>query len=210
MSSTSRPSDPGSGDPADTLPSLVEDDGSDDRPSITDVRGTIARFEMAYSPAEGERIGFGPPAAQLVPSLAYLAASFALAGFVVYGQNAPSGSRIHVWIVEGDLSRPITSGGIALIVFLSAVATVIRTLLRGVVVHADGIEARELLPLGIPRVRKWAWAQIHRVVVAPDRVALELWDGAYVKLPAVAKHDDLTRHVIGVAHGRKILITHLG
>ena len=41
------------------LPSVVDDDG--DRISVTDVNGTVARFEMTYSPPAGERLKFGPP-----------------------------------------------------------------------------------------------------------------------------------------------------
>ena len=55
----------------------------------------------------------------------------------------------------------------------------------------SGIEARYVLPLGVPRVRRWAWAQIHRMVIDDRDVMLELWTGEYDKLPAVARRADL-------------------
>src|SRR6202041_118093 len=47
----------------------LADPASGDRISVTDVHGTVARFEMAYSPVEGDKFSFGPPLYQRIPPL---------------------------------------------------------------------------------------------------------------------------------------------
>ena len=103
----------------------------------------------------------------------------------------------------------MSAAGLALIVFVSAVATVIRSHMRGVIVRDDGVEARSLLPLGIPRVKRWMWAQILRVIVSRDSVAIETWDGGYERLPDVAEPKKLTELLISIANARKIQVTEL-
>ena len=86
-------------------------------------------------------------------------------------------------MVEKDRGRPLSASVLAVIVVVSALATVLRTHMRGVLVSDDWVEARYLLPLGIPRARRWAWAQVLRVVLDGTRVAFELWDGSFERLP---------------------------
>lgn len=95
------------------------------------------------------------------------------------------------------------------IIVVSAFATVLRTHMRGVVLSDDWIETRRVLPFGIPRARRWAWAQVLRVVLDDSRVAFELWDGSFERLPDVAKREDLVRVVIGHAQRRRIDVTSL-
>jgi hypothetical protein len=79
--------------------------------------------------------------------------------------------------------------------------------MRGVLVSDQWIEARYLLPLGIPRARRWAWAQVHRVVVDGPRLALELWDSSFERLPEVERPFELTDLVLQQARMRRIAIT---
>ncbi|MDP9033296.1 MAG: hypothetical protein M3O50_00690, partial [Myxococcota bacterium] len=44
---------------------VVDDEG--DRISVTDANGTVARFEMTYSPRASPRTKFGPPLPSRVP-----------------------------------------------------------------------------------------------------------------------------------------------
>jgi hypothetical protein len=163
----------------------VDDDG--DRISITDVNGTVARFEMSYSPpSAGAREKFGPPLRSRVPSAIYLTAAIAFGIVTLIAYNAPRNSKLFVWAVEGDRIRPLSASVIAVVLLVSAAATVLRTHMRGVVVSDDWIEARYLLPLGIPRARRWGWAQVTRIVVDGVRVALETYDGGFERLPEVA------------------------
>jgi hypothetical protein len=188
------------------LPSVVDDDG--DRVSVTDVNGTIARFEMTYSPPTGGRLKFGPPLAARIPSALYLAAALVLGALVVYAYTAASSSSaIFVWVVERDRGRPLSASVLTVIVVVSALATVLRTHMRGVVISDDWVEARSLLALGIPRARRWAWSQVLRVVLDGTRVAFELWDGSFERLPAVSKGHELVDVILRNAERRRIDVT---
>ncbi len=187
-------------------PAIVDDDG--DRVSVTDVNGTIARFEMTYSPPTGEKLKFGPPLKTRIPSALYLAAALGLGGLVLYAYAAASSSSwLFVWVVEKDRGRPLSASVLTVVVVVSALATVLRTHMRGVLVSDDWVEARTLLALGIPRARRWAWSQVLRVVLDGTRVAFELWDGTFEKLPDVAKGKDLVDVILQHAERHRIDVT---
>lgn len=190
------------------LSDLEAEDG--ERPSITDVHGTVARFEMAYTPKTGDRFAFGPPLRSKIPSFLFLAVALAAAAAVVVGYASSSGSALFRYVVEGDRHRVLSSPGFVLILVASAVGTSIRAHMRGVVVTDEGIETRTLLAFGIPSVKRWAWAQIDRVVVDDaHEVMLELWDGRYERLPAVADGKRLTQLLEQIALGRRMHVTRL-
>jgi len=192
-----------------SAPAVDPDAGDDgDRVSITEVNGTVAHFEMSYSPPARARAKFGPPMRARVPSALYLACALAFGSAVLYAYSwAPSSSRIFVWVVEGDRGRPISANILTIIVVVSALATVLRTHMRGVLVSDDWIEARYLLPLGIPRARRWGWPQVLRVVVDGTRLAFELWDGSFERLPEVANGRELVDMVCQYAQHRRIDVT---
>src|SRR6187399_3600353 len=123
-------------------------------------------FDMTYRP-EGS-VSFSPPIRERLPSMAYLTFAMIVTGIIVYGQNANSNSWIFRYVVEGDRNRMISSSVCAIILFSSALAAVLREQMRGVVVHPDGIEMRELLSLGWPRVKRFNWAQIDKLFVPPS------------------------------------------
>lgn len=172
---------------------------------------------MTYRPAK--RMAFGPPMKERVPALLYFAFAVAVSALIVYGQNAPSSSRIFQYVVEGDRQRLISSSVCAIILFVSALAAVLREQMRGVVVHPDGIELRELLGFGLPRVRRFAWSQIDRMSVprapaagaaaqsAPtSNIRLDLWDGSRTWLPDVSDKIALSIVLERVALARAIPI----
>jgi len=200
---TPSPSSPTGQPTSDT----VDDDG--DRISITDVNGTVARFEMSYSPpARGSRHKFGPPLRSRIPSAVYLCGAVSLGAIMLYAYMfAPSSSRLFGWVVEGDRERPLPANVLTVIVLVSALATVLRTHMRGVLLSDDWVEARHLLPLGIPRARRWGWAQVLRIIVDDTRVAFELGDGSFERLPEVAKPRDLLSFVLEQAQRRRIDVT---
>jgi len=182
MSTSPTPTDP------EALPSLA-DEG--DRPSITEVNGTVARFEMAYQPEPAERHAFGAPLLTKLPAMIWFAFSVAVSAVVVLAHHSSSNSSLYVWVVERDRGG-IPASVLAFIVLASGIATLVRSYMRGVIVQQSGIEARFVLPLGVPRVRRWAWAQIHRMVIDDrDDVMLELWTGEYDKLPSVSHPKEL-------------------
>jgi hypothetical protein len=189
-----------------------EPSASDDRDPLseTGAHGTVARFEMTYSAPTGRRTKFGPPLRQRIPSALYLAAALALGCVVLYGyMGAPTGSPLFVWLVEGDRDRIVSAGVLASIVVVSGFATVVRTHMRGVLVGDEWIEARYLLPFGIPRARRWAWPEVTRVVVDDVHVGLELWDGSFQRLPEVSERRELANRMTSEAHRRRIDVTEL-
>ena len=179
---------------------------------------------MTYRP-EGS-VSFSPPIRERLPSLGYLAFAVIVTGFIVYGQNAPSTSWIFRYVVEGDRNRMISSSVCAIILFTSALAAVLREQMRGVVVHPDGIEMRELLSLGWPRVKRFSWSQIDRLFVPPSlgqskdpavlataassstgtSIRLDLWDGTHAWLPSVSNALGLALLLEKVALARAIPI----
>jgi hypothetical protein len=193
--------------PAELATDDLENEG--DRISVTDVNGTVARFEMAYSPRHSDRFRFGPPTRQMVPSLVFVALAIGLLLTVVLGQASGSSTRIGQWLADQDRGRPIGSLGLGIIILVSALGTVARATMRGMIVRADGVEARYLLALGVPRIRKWAWPQVERIIVDDRSIMFELWDGQYERLPDVKDHKGLCDLLERIASGRKIRVTKL-
>jgi hypothetical protein len=199
------PTTPPSASPHDAP---VDEDG--DRISVTDVNGTIARFEMTYEPpSAGERVKFGPPLRTRIPSAAYLVAAIIFGLVTWYAYNAPTSSKLFVWAVEGDRIRPLSVSVIAVILLVSSLATVVRTHMRGVIVTDDWIEARYLLPLGIPRARRWGWPEVTRVVLDGSRAGFELYHGGFERLPEVADGQGLLNIIVHHAGRHRIDVTSL-
>lgn len=191
------------------LPDMIASSDDGERPSITETNGTVARFTMAYSPDKGDRFAFGPPLWQRAPSLVYLAFALVLSLVVFTAYHGSSNSNLYRWIVEGDRNRPLGSVPLTVLIMFSAVATVIRAGMRGVIVTAEGVEARYLLALGVPRIRKWTWPQIDRFVMDDEDVMLELWDGSYERLPRVREGKALSELLERIAVARNRPVTRL-
>jgi hypothetical protein len=187
------------------LPELVDAADEGDRPSITEVNGTVARLSMAYSPGQSERFAFGVPLLQRLPSFLYMGFAVAIATIVLTAYNSPSSSSLFIYVVEGDRGRMISSMQFMFFIVCTALFAVVRGALRGVIVTGSGIETRTLVG-PMPRVRKWAWSQIDRLIVDDEDVMLELWNGTYERLPKVregkALADLLER--IAAARGRPV------
>jgi hypothetical protein len=166
---------------------------------------------MTYRPERS--VAFGPPLRQRAPSIAYLAFALAVTGVIVYGQRAPTSSVLFRYVVEADSTRAIPSSVCAIVLVCSAIAAVLREQMRGVVLHPEGIDVRELLSLGWPRVRRFHWSQIDKVFVPPAEgrsdaktIRLDLWDGTRTWLPAVARASELGIMLERVALARAIPI----
>lgn len=189
------------------LPNLTDVD--EERPSITEVNGTVARFDMSYMPDKPLRQVFVAPFKVRAPSLVYLAIALAIAAVVVVAYQGSSNTRLWVWIVEGDRGRPIGAQPLAILLTISALGTVLRSWMRGVIVTNEGIQTREVLLLGVPRIKSWAWAQIDRLVLDDRGVMLELWDGQYERLPDVAEPARLSALLEQVAGAHSKQVTRL-
>jgi hypothetical protein len=188
-----------------THPGSDHVDPEGDRSSITDVNGTVARFEMTYeAPSAGARVKFGPPRRARLPSALYLLASILFAVVTAFAYSAPTGSRLFVWAVQGDRIRPLSVGVIAVILLVSSVGTVLRTHMRGVIVSEDWVESRSLMAFGIPRAKRWGWAQVTRVLVDGERVGFEMYDGSFERLPRVS--DDRGMRQLMMHHAARLRI----
>ncbi len=173
-------------------------------------------FDMTYRP--DKRQTFGPPLRERALTLAYVAFAAVVVGVILYGQNAPSSSIFFKYVVELDRHRAVPASVCAILLGVSATAAFLREQMRGVVVHPEGIEMRELLSFGWPKVRRLAWSQIDRVSVPPadPRVAekkkaaaairLDLWDGSRAWLPKVSNPTALGLLLERVALARAIPI----
>jgi hypothetical protein len=206
--------------PPPHAPSALKDlaDTEGDRPSVTDVHGTIARFEMSYEPPSEHRVKFDPPLRVRLPSAIYLAAAIALAALVIIAFQSSPSSRLFVWFVEGDRNRPLGSPVLTTIIVVSALGTFVRARMRGVVVSPDWLEARYLLPLGIPKARRWGWPQVHRLVIDSraikshargTQIGIELYDGTFERLPEVAQPGKLADLLMHHAGEHRIEVTEL-
>ena len=188
---------------------VVESSDDGDRPSVTDVNGTVAKFEMAYSPDKSDRFAFGPPLSARIPGYLFLAFA-AVVGLTVFAAyHGSSNSRLYIWVVEGDRNRVFGSAPLAFIILFAAIGNVIKTGLRGVIVTAEGIEARVLLAGGFPKVKRWTWSQIDRLVVDEEDVMLELWNGEYERLPKVKDGKKLADLLASIATARGRGVTRL-
>ena len=154
------------------LADVIDSSDDGDRPSITEVNGTVAKLTMAYSPEKGDRFAFGPPLTSRLPGLVILGFALTVALTVFAAHHASSNSSLFIWVVEGDRHRVFGSAPFAFVLLFVAIGNIIKTSLRGVVVTAEGIEARYILPGGIPKVKRWGWAQIDRLVVDDTDVML--------------------------------------
>ena len=178
-------------------------------------------FDMTYRP---ERATFLLPFAARLPSLLYFGAACVLVVAIVGAPYVSPTSWLYREVVIGDMTRVVSSSMLAIFIFASAAASIFRQQLAGVVVRPDGIEMREILPFGMPRIRRLAWAQIDRVAIpratpTPPKesprdplvenfggIRLDLWNGHHAFLPDVAKQIDLALIIERVALARAIPI----
>ena len=157
---------------------------------------------MTYKPER--RRAFGPPTRTWILPAVYFAASCLFLAAVLLGQMMPSDSWLFRYIVEGDEHRILGARVLALIVFAGGIAVMIRTGMRGVVVHPDGIETRDMISLGWPKIKNCTWMEIDKLVFDRGHVMLHLWDGSILGLPAVRDVDGLSYVLEKVASARAI------
>ncbi len=143
---------------------------------------------MTYRPTESV---YGPPFAKRIPSLIYLALALLFGLFIAFAESSPTDSWQFVYVVERDVHRPLGSRPFAIILVLSALAAVVRTSMRGVRVRPDGVECREVVGLGWPRIQRYRWPQIDGIDLATRSIAFDLWDGTRTFLPVVSDREGL-------------------
>ncbi len=159
-------------------------------------------FDMTYRPAQAR--SFGPPLKSWLLPGAYFALSLVLLGVVISAYLSQQDSWLFRYVVEGDAHRFVGSRVLAIIFFVGGIAALIRTSMRGVVIHPDGIEARYVGPLGWPKVRNCSWAEIDELLFENNAVGVALWDGDRVWLPSVGRAAELRKSLQTVAQARAI------
>jgi len=159
-------------------------------------------FDMTYRPTE---TSFGPPLTIRIPSILYAVLAASAVVVVLVAEGSPSGSWLYLNVVERGVRGIMSARVFAGCLVVGALASLLRANMRGVRIRGDGVEYRDIVSLGIPRLRRFKWAQIDRVILdAPRSVALDLWDGTRAFLPEVSDRPTLSATLEKVAHARAI------
>ncbi len=157
---------------------------------------------MTYRPAE---TAFGPPLAAHLPSAVYLACAIGAVVTVFLAYQQPAGSFLYRQIVDRSMNGVVGARTVSLLLVAGAVASFIPTRLRGGRIRPDGLEFRDVVALGIPRLRRYQWAQIDRILLdSPSSIVIELWDGTHAYLPEVNDREQLGSALEKVALARAI------
>ncbi|MCA9631585.1 MAG: hypothetical protein KC766_28205 [Myxococcales bacterium] len=159
-------------------------------------------FDMAYRPSEAV---YGPPMLFWIPSMTFMGIALAVTLLVLIAERSAPGTWLHEYFVTGDVYRLISSRMLALLLVSSAVASLLRTSMRGVRIRGDGLECREISGLVWPRVRRIKWAQIDLIRLdTSGAIAIDLWDGSRAELPLVRDRIGLESELERVAAARAI------
>ncbi len=177
---------------------------------------------MTYRP---KRVTFGPPLVRQLPAMIYFGAACIIGIAVIAAPHLPRETWLYQYAVQRDYSRLVSANAFAIFIFTSALAALIRQQMSGVIVNEGGIETREVMTLGLPRVKRYAWPQIDRVRIPPatraiarqaadetkgagriTKITLDLWDGTRTMLPDVHRVADLSVTIERVALARSIPI----
>jgi hypothetical protein len=157
---------------------------------------------MTYRPVETT---FGPPLKTKLPSFVYAVVAVAAITLIIAAERSPTDSWLFVNVIERGERGLIGARTLAVLLALGALSSVVRAAMRGVRVRGDGVEYRDVVSLGLPRLRRYRWAQIDRVILdLPQSVALDLWDGSRAFLPTVADRVGLAATLEKVATARAI------
>jgi hypothetical protein len=159
-------------------------------------------FDMTYRPAE---CVFGPPFSARVPSLLYFALAVVVGLLVLAGERSNVDSGLFHFVVESDPTRVLGIRTLAAVLFIGSIASIVRAGMRGVRIFGDGIETRDIEYLVVPRVRRYRWPQIERMLLDLETtVAVDLWDGRCAYFPPVGDRDKLKATLEHVAAARAI------
>jgi hypothetical protein len=159
-------------------------------------------FDMTYRPAETV---FGPPFVVRIPSFIYLVCALGAVVVVMMAERSEPGSFLYVQIMERSAQGFISARTVAALLVIGALAAIIQSGMRGVRIRGDGVEYRDMITIGIPRLRRVRWAQIDCIVLnLPQASAIDLWDGSRAYLPVVSDRAKLSATLEQVAAARAI------
>jgi hypothetical protein len=159
-------------------------------------------FDMTYKSGPAS---FGTPLSSKAPSYLYLAISLSVVALMVIGEHSEPGSWLFHYVVELDQGRVMGIHAFATCLMVGALAAVMRAGMSGVHIHGDGVEVREVQSWLVPRVRRFRWPELERIVLDQrSRIALDLWDGSRTFLPVVQDRQGLSTALERVAAARAI------
>jgi hypothetical protein len=157
---------------------------------------------MTYRPTEAF---FGPPWVVRVPSLVYLLIAVTALIVLIVAEQGPSDTWLYVKLVEEDVRHIISARTLVAVLLVSATAATLRAGMRGVRVRGDAVEYRDVVAFGWPKVKRYKWAQIDRIILdSSHHVSLDLWDGTRAFLPTVSDRVGLSAALEKVAAARAI------
>ncbi len=159
-------------------------------------------FDMTYRP---EETVFGPPFVVRIPSFIYLTCALGAVVMVMMAERSAPGSFLYHHIMERSAQGFISARTVAALLVIGALAAIIQSGMRGVRIRGDGVEYRDMITIGIPRLRRVKWAQIDCIVLnLPQAIAIDLWDGTRAYLPVVSDRAKLSATLEQVAAARAI------
>jgi hypothetical protein len=159
-------------------------------------------FDMTYRP---EETVFGPPVISWIPSIAYLTAALAVWILVLFGERSAVGTWAFEYVVQEDAARFMSIRTFGAIILVSALGSLVRAGMRGVRIYPDGVEARDVLNFIVPKLRRYRWPQIERIIFdGRTTVAFDLWDGSRAFLPKVSDRAALVEALERIARARAI------
>lgn len=142
---------------------------------------------MTYRPTEEF---FGPPLSARIPAFIHGGLSVLLLGLVFAVERGPKDAALYQYMFQ---KKHLIDTHLAASLFaLSSVLSMLRDSMRGVRIRPNFVEYRELLSAMWPKVRRYRWAQIDRVVFEPSgSILVDLWDGRREILPEVRDPGEL-------------------
>lgn len=157
---------------------------------------------MTFRPAE---TAFGPPFRVKVPSFLYALVALGAVTTVLLAEQSPAGSWLYINVVARGAHGFIGARTVALMLVLGAISSMVRANMRGVRILSDGVEYRDIVSFGLPKLKRYRWAQIDRIVLdLPESIAFDVWDGSRVFLPEVADRPTLAAALEKIAAARAI------
>jgi hypothetical protein len=155
---------------------------------------------MTYRPAAEF---YGPPLKARLVAFVHAGVAVGIAALVYFVERGPTDSALYHYMFS---TKHMVDTHVAAFAFaMSSVFSILRDGMRGVKIRADWIEYREMVSAVWPRVRRYRWAQIDRVVFEPSgAISLDLWDGRREILPDVRAMESLRQVLERLATARAI------